>query len=579
MGFGWGGAGRDAPPPELVCKGHESRVEEYSQGSKAPPAPTLSRAPKKATMIQILIANPLLLLFLIAAIGYPLGRINIRGFSLGIAAVLFTGLAFGALDPNLKTPPLLYEFGLVLFVYTIGIASGPAFFSALKRGGVRDNITVAGVILLCGALIAALARTLHLSGPHAAGLLAGSLTNTPALAGVLERLKASGATDALQSEPVVAYSVAYPMGVIGMLLAITLLRRLWRIPDAAPPEPIEHRSVRVLNPEALHTLPPELRIGRYQHGQELHLAGLYGDQVKAGIQAGDIISLIGPEHLLTQAVTQIGEDLGEALELSRQTLDMRRMFVSERGVAGRPLGELPLYEKYGATVTRVRRGDTDLLADEHTVLQLGDRVRVVAPREQLPALTRLFGDSYHRLSEIDAMTFSIGIALGLLLGLVSFPLGGGRTFALGLAGGPLIVGLILGALGTTGSLNWQLPYNANLTLRQIGLILFLAGVGSRSGYAFFSTVASPLGVTLFLSGTLITTLAAVTLLTVAHKVQRVPFARAAGMLAGLQTQPAVLGFASESLKSEEPNVGYATVYPVATIVKLILAQLLLGMGT
>lgn len=530
-------------------------------------------------MIQVLLDNPLLLLFVIAAIGYPLGRINIRGFSLGIAAVLFTGLAFGALDPNLKTPPLLYEFGLVLFVYTIGISSGPAFFSALKRGGVRDNVTVAAVILVAGGVIAALSHYLHIAGTYAAGLLAGSLTNTPALAGVLERLKASGVSDAIQSQPVVAYSVAYPMGVIGMLLAITVLRKLWRIPDAKPPEPIEHRSVRVRNTEALLALPEGLRIGRYQRGQEIHLAGLYDEQIKANIQPGDVISLIGPEQMLEAAIPQVGDDMGEALELSRETLDMRRMFVSERSVAGRRLGEIPLYEKYGATVTRVRRGDTDLLADENTVLQLGDRVRVVAPREQMPELTKLFGDSYHRLSEIDAMTFSVGIALGLLLGLVSIPLGGGQSFKLGLAGGPLIVGLILGAVGTTGPLNWQLPYNANLTLRQIGLIMFLAGVGSRSGYAFFSTVASPLGVKLFLIGTLITTLAAVTLLTVAHKIQKVPFAQATGMLAGLQTQPAVLGFATESLKSEEPNVGYATVYPVATIVKLILAQLLLGLGS
>ncbi|MFB2593662.1 aspartate:alanine exchanger family transporter [Paracoccus sp. p4-l81] len=530
-------------------------------------------------MIDTLIANPLLLLFVIAAIGYPLGRIGYRGFSLGIAAVLFVGLGFGALSPDLKTPPILYEFGLVLFVYTVGVASGPAFFAALKSGGLRDNVTVAGVIGGAAALIAGLAALLGLSGPQAAGLLSGALNNTPALAAVLERMKAADLADAVQAQPVVAYSVAYPMGVIGMLVAITLMRRIWRIPDAQPPEPIGHRSLRVRDPAALRDLPDSLRIGRYRHGDGgVQLAGLYDARVRAEITAGDIISLIGPEHLLARTAALIGDDLGESLELTRDTLDMRRMFVSAHDIAGRRLGDLPLFEKYGATVTRVRRGDTDVLADENTVLNLGDRVRVVAPRDQIPALTKLFGDSYHRLSEIDAMTFSLGIALGLLLGLVSVPLGGGQSFRLGLAGGPLIVGLVLGAIGTTGRLNWQLPYNANLTLRQIGLILFLAGVGSRSGHAFFSTLASPLGLTLFLAGTSVTVLAAVALLILAHKVQGVPFARATGMLAGLQTQPAVLGFANESLKSEEPNLGYATVYPVATIAKLILAQVLLGIG-
>ncbi len=530
-------------------------------------------------MLDVLRENPLLLLFVIAAVGYPIGRLSYRGFSLGIAAVLFAGLAFGALDPELKTPTVLYEFGLVLFVYTIGIASGPAFVNALKRGGVRDNVTVAAVIALVGLVIAALTASLGFSGTQAAGLLSGALTNTPALAGVLERLKASGVSDAVQAEPVVAYSVAYPMGVIAMLLTLTVLRKLWRVPDARPPEPIGHRSVRVKHPDAVQHLPADLRIGRYKHGHhKVQIAGLYDDRVRAEIAAGDIISLIGPERLLAEAVAAIGEDLGETLESSRETLDMRRMFVSNREIAGRRLGEIPLFEKYGATVTRIRRGDTDQLADESTVLQLGDRVRVVAPKGQIAELTRLFGDSYHRLSEIDAMTFSLGIALGLLLGLVEIPLGGDNSFRLGLAGGPLIVGLVLSVIGSTGSLNWQMPYNANLTLRQIGLILFLAGVGSRSGYAFFTTVASPLGITLFLAGTFVTTLAAVVLMTVAHKMQGVPFGRAAGMLAGLQTQPAVLGFATESLKSDEPNVGYATVYPIATLCKLILAQVLLGLG-
>ena len=314
-------------------------------------------------MVQLLIDNPLLLLFLIAAIGYPLGRLNIRGFSLGIAAVLFTGLAFGALDPNLKTPPLLYEFGLVLFVYTIGIASGPAFFSAMKRGGPRDNAAVVGVILLATGAVLAAVKLLGLKGTYAAGLLAGSLTNTPALAATIERLRSSGATDAVQSEPVVAYSVAYPMGVIAMLLAITLLKKLWKVPDAAPPEPIEHRSVRVRDTAALRTLPGSVRIGRYQHGTRVELAGLYDEQVRREIEPGDTISLIGPASALTQAVAQVGDDLGESLELSREHLDMRRMFVSERGVAGHRLGDLPLHEKYGATVTRIRRGDTDHLAD------------------------------------------------------------------------------------------------------------------------------------------------------------------------------------------------------------------------
>lgn len=523
-------------------------------------------------MIQVLIANPLLLLFCIAAIGYPLGRLKVGGFSLGIAAVLFTGLGFGAFSPDLKLPPMLYEFGLVLFVYTIGLASGPAFFASMKRTGPRDNLTVAAVILAAAGLIALLARALHLGGTYAAGMLSGTMTNTPSLAGALERLKASGVAEAIQSEPVVAYSVVYPMGVIAVLLSIVTLKKLWKVPDTLPPEPINHYSVKVLHPEALQQLPAGLRLGRHLHGSEQHLTT--PDTV---IEAGDIISIIGPESLLQNFIPQVGENQGEALELDRERLDMRRIFVSSDAVAGRPLGELNLLQDYGAAVTRVRRGDTDQLAVDSTVLQLGDRVRVVAPRDNMARLSEFFGDSYTRLSEIDAMTFSVGIALGIVLGMIPVPIGGGQTFKLGMAGGPLIVGLILGALGRTGPFNWQLPYNANLTLRQMGLIVFLAGVGSRSGYAFVHTIASPLGFKLFLAGLLVTTFVSVALLTLAYKVQKMTFPQACGLLAGLQTHPAVLSFATETLKSEEPNVSYATVYPVATIAKLVLAQLLLGL--
>lgn len=524
-------------------------------------------------MLDLLAAQPLLLLFLIAAIGYPLGRLHVRGVSLGLAAVLFTGLAFGALREDLKTPPLLYEFGLVLFVYTIGVASGPSFFSGLKRGGLRENVAVLGVIGAVALAIAGLARALALHGTYAAGLLAGALTNTPALAATLERLKGSGLAEAVQAEPVVAYSVAYPMGVVGMLAAIAFLKARWRVPEAPPPEPIDHHTVLVERPEALDALPDGVRLGR--HEQDGHVRIATADSV---IHAGDLVSLIGPARRLEALLPSVGQDLGEALEQSRAELDMRRMFVSRADVAGQRLGDLHLDERFGAAVTRVRRGDTDLLADDRFVLQLGDRVRVVAPRERLPELARLFGDSFQKLSEVDVLTFSLGLVLGLALGLVPIPLGEGQSFRLGLAGGPLVVGLVLGALGKTGPFQWQLPYNASLTLRQLGLILFLAGVGSRSGYAFAHTVASPLGATLFASGALLTTAAALAFLWIAHRRMHVPFARATGLLAGLQTQPAVLGFAAETTKSDEPNVGYATVYPAATLAKLLLAQWLLGMG-
>jgi putative transport protein len=209
------------------------------------------------------------------------------------------------------------------------------------------------------------------------------------------------------------------------------------------------------------------------------------------------------------------------------------------------------------------------------VLELGDRVRVLTHRERMDAVSGFFGDSYRALSEIDILTFSLGLALGLLLGIVPVPLPGGIVFRLGFAGGPLIMALILGALGRTGPMVWSLPYSANLTLRQIGLVLFLAGVGTRSGYAFVTTFAQGGGILLFAAGAGITCITALATLWVGHKLLKIPLSLLIGMLSGLQTQPAVLGFALEQTGNDLPNIGYATVYPIATIAKIFLAQLLL----
>lgn len=522
-------------------------------------------------MIALLEQNPLLLLFLVAAVGYAVGRVKIAGFSLGVAAVLFAGLAFGALSPNLKLPEIIYLFGLVLFVYTVGLASGPSFFASLRRGGVRANLLVVGFLALGGLGVYVAHLLLNVQGPILAGLFTGAFTNTPSLAGLLETLKARGATDAVQSLPVVGYSVAYPMGVIGMLLAIFVLRRVWKVDRDAPPEPLVHRSALVTNPGGAASLGGDVRLGRVLRANQLSVA-----TPGMTLLPGDVVSVIGRAQDVDHAIERIGVPAPTPIEASRDVLDMRRMFVSRASVAGKTVGELRLPERFGALVTRVRRGDVDLLVTDDTVLELGDRVRVVAPPSRMPELSKFFGDSLRRLSEIDIITFSVGIALGLLVGLIPIPLPGGTTFKLGFAGGPLIVGLILGALGRSGPFVWQMPQSANLTLRQLGLILFLAAVGTRAGYAFVTTVPGALGLTLLLVGALLTCGVALSFVWVAHKVFKLRFAAAVGLLAGLQTQPAVLGFAVEQTGSDEPNIAYATVYPLATITKLLLAQLLLG---
>lgn len=542
-------------------------------------------------MITLLVDNPLLLLFIVSSLGYLIGQIKVQGSSLGAAAVLFVGLAFGALDEAIELPDIVFLLGLVIFVYTIGLTSGPGFFASFRRKGLRDNLFAVVILLLAAGLTFLWARTLALPSPVAAGLYAGSLTNTPALAGLLDTINntAPAATrDLLLAQPVTGYAVAYPMGVLGMLAAIFVTRRLWKIDFVAEAAGLKeyqmlgrdlyNRTVRVTNPAVTGQSLRDLRHGRHwnvvfarhQRDGVTELA-----TAETTLRRGDLISLIGAPDEVDKVIPQLGELTAVPLDLDRSAYDYRRIFVSNPAVAGRSLAHLRLPQQYGAIISRVRRGDVDLLARGNTVLQLGDRVRVVARREDMATLNTLFGDSYKALSEINLLSLGIGLVLGLLLGLIPVPLPGGATFRLGFAGGPLIVALILGARGRTGSLVWQLPYSANLTLRQMGLILLLAGIGIRSGHTFFTTFTASGGPAIFLAGLTITVMTAVLTLTLGYKWLRLPYGLLIGVLAGLQTQPAVLGFALEQADNELPNIGYALIFPIATITKILLAQLLL----
>jgi len=540
-------------------------------------------------IIRFLSENSLLLLFIVAAIGYPLGRIKIGGASLGVSAVLFVGLAIGALSPDLKLPASIYELGVVLFVYCIGLSSGSIFFSSMKRQGLKSNLLVLGGLLFAAGLAAAAHYLFDLKATMISGIYAGSLTNTPALAGVVDLIKTTASpelVETLMAEPVVAYSLAYPMGTLGVILVIFIMQRAWKVDYAA-----EARQARELGPlneplqsiTLLVTTAPTLTIAELIRQHDWNVVfGRYkrGTQVKLvtgplKLEVGDHISLVGTVEELQAVRSLLGEGADERLEFDLTQYDKRRIFISNPRITGRRLKELNLVNTHGAMVTRLRRGDLEVLPHGETTLMLGDQVRVIAPHDQMEAIIQLFGDSYRGVSEIDVLTFSLGLALGLLLGMVPIALPGGMTLKLGMAGGPLIVALILGALGRTGPVIWQIPYSANLTLRQIGLILFLAGIGTRAGYSFVSMLTQGNGPIIFLAGTVVTCLTAFMVLWVGYKVLRIPLGILTGMVAGMQTAPAALGFATEQSRNELPNIGYATVYPVAMIAKILLAQALL----
>ena len=539
-------------------------------------------------IIELLLENPLLLLVMTAGIGYLIGRIKLGGGSLGVAAVLFVGLAFGALHPDMKLPEIIYLLGLVFFVYTIGLSSGPGFFASFRGTGLRDNMLVVAMIALVALLLVIAHSALGLSAPTTAGLFAGSLTNTPALAGIIEYLKgtAGSGQEQLLAEPVIAYSLAYPVSVLAMILVIYAMQRLWKIDYAADAasrhtagagEPIHHRTVRVTRPEVVGKPIAELVrangwdvvFGRLKRGDQLELVT---EQTKLAL--GDIVTVVAAPESLNRVMAELGERSDERIELDRSAIDYRRILVSNEQVAGQRLRDLDLPQQFGAVITRIRRGDIELLPHGDSTLQLGDRVRVVTRRENMRAVTTFLGDSYRAISEIDILSFSLGIALGTLLGLVPIPLPGGVTIRLGLAGGPLIVALILGTLGRTGPIVWNLPYSANLVLRQVGLICFLAGVGTRAGYAFRTTVMNGNGLQLILVSALVVALIGALTLWIGYKLLRIPMGLLVGIVAGLQTQPATLGFALEQTGNELPNVGYAASFPIAVIMKIVIAQML-----
>jgi len=343
---------------------------------------------------------------------------------------------------------------------------------------------------------------------------------------------------------------------------------------------IFNRNIRVTRSDAcgrpIHELIREYHwdvvFGRVRQNGELLLAHGW-----MKFSLGDLVTTVGAQDDLDRVTDFLGEESTEHLELDRSELDYRRIIVSNPKVAGHPLRDLNLPQQYGAVVTRVRRGDVEFLPHGDTVLELGDRIRVLTQREHLDVVSSFFGDSYRAVSEIDILSFGLGLALGLIVGLIPIPLPGGSTLRLGFAGGPLIVALILGNVERTGPIVWTLPYNANLTLRQFGLVLFLAGVGTRSGWAFVTTFAQAGGLAIFVAGAVITCATAFITLIVGYKLLKIPMSIMTGILSGQQTQPAALGFALEQARNELPNIGYATVYPLATIAKIVLAELLLSL--
>ena len=541
-------------------------------------------------LLAHLAKNPVLVLFLLVGTGMLVGHVKARGVSLGAAAVLFLGIALAAWGaawdvpdtgrPTFITiPPEIGTFGLALFTFAIGVQSGPNFFHVIRNAAGPLVIMLTVLVAAAGAALG-VGHALGMDPTLIAGTFAGAVTNTPALAAAGNAATAAGNPEGA-GIATVGYAVAYLYGVVGMLFFCLLALR-YRRTDHDTPSPVINRTIRVERRDSpriediLEVIPGELKFSRLRRGE----AGpITRPTPKDHVYAGDLVTVVGTKDAVNQVIRDLGHGSSHSLIEDRKYLDFRRITVSDPKVAGRTVGELAMDASYGATISRVRRGDVDMVGTPDLVLQLGDRVRVVAPTGRMAEITRFFGDSARGLSSINPVAMGLGMALGIIIGEWEFLTPTGATFSIGSAAGTLIVGLVFGKIGRIGSFVTALPFTATAVLSEFGLLVFLAQAGTKAGSQIESAFAGDDWWKILLTGFVVTTMVGLSLYVTMRWVVGMGGTRLSGLLGGVQTQPAILAFANERTGSD-PRValGYAMVYPVAMVAKIFIAQILGGLA-
>src|SRR5512136_685358 len=517
--------------------------------------------------------QPLFSLFLVIGLGYAIGGVNIRGFSLGAGAVLFVGLATGMYAPKSAPPPLLGSLGLLMFVYGVGIMYGKEFFRGLTSSfGLRAN----GLVLLSHLAAIGFCYVAYASfavkPADLAGLFCGALTSTPALQAAISAVG--------NNAPALGYSVAYPFGFIAPFFCM-YFANLWLNKKELEPTGTgaELREFVVRNQQVIGRplaevsaqLPAGVRIIVVRQGNQNKVP--VPDMVLAH---NDVLALAGEsEEALERARALIGESAVGRITGDRGDLDYFSLFVSRGAVVGVSLADLQIPGVPEFSVMHVRRGDADLLPRPELVLEFGDRVGVMVHREHRDTMRKHFGDSIKGTTEFSYVALGVGMALGVLLGILPIPIPGLGTLQLGLAGGPLVMGLILGRLGRTGDWVWTMPVSANLILRNFGLTVFLAQVGMTSGPKFLETVQQTGA--LFLSlGAAIVLIAVLVNLLVGHFVFKFRFDDLIGSTCGVAANPAHAVFASKLVPTVRTDIAYAITFPTGTIMKILLLQVMLS---
>jgi putative transport protein len=538
------------------------------------------------------VAQAVGMLALVCVAGMALGSLKVRGVGLGTAGVLFAGIIAGHFGKpvNQATLDFVKEFGLILFVFTIGLQLGPGFFAALRQQGVKMNV-LAAVIVILGAASAPLVGWFAGFDPAATlGIFSGASVNMPSLGAATQTLSTlPGVPASREALPALACAVTFPTAILVSIGTILLLERVFGIDpvhEAADfaarrrqqVERLERRTIVVTNPNLenvrLETIPGRLEAGvtvaRVRHNEQTVPA-----TGKTVIHTGDRIAMVGTSYALDRIEPTFGRRIEEDLLLASGDITYRRVVVTDRAVLGKTVGELNLGDRFGVAVTRISRADIEMTAVPGLRLQFGDTVQVVGQGSDLDKAAAALGNSVKELNETHFIPFFVGIALGIALGTLPLVVPGlPQPVRLGLAGGPLLVALIFGRLGHIGRLAVHMPTSANLAFRDFGLALFFAAVGLDAGERFFATVVSAVGLEWLLAGACVTAIPLLLVGVFARLAWRMNFADLSGLLAGSTTNPPALAFATNIAGSDAPAVAYATVYPLTMLLRIVCAQVL-----
>ncbi len=528
-------------------------------------------------MFSSLFSTPYFALFVIVTIGFMVGKIKVKGVSLDVSAVIFIALLFGHF--GVQIPSALSDFGMVLFIFTIGIQAGPGFAASFKSKG--KTLVFLSLIIIASATIVAvvLQHIFNFSASETTGLLTGALTSTPGLATARELTGDSTA---------VAYGVAYPFGVIGVILFVKLLPKVLRI-DLKKIEQENERAkaiqfpkigravYRITNKAVFEKSLVDLSI-RSTTGAVV--SGIkHGEQFMAVsphtiLQENDLIRAVGTEDALEKIRIMLGEKTDEDVK-EKESQDFERSIglVTNKSLVGRTLSSLNVQMIFGCTITRIHRSGIELTPSPDLTLKFGDKLTIVGTKDNMSQMLSLIGNDKKQLSDTDFFPIALGIVLGVLFGKLSLNFGSGFSFSFGLTGGILIVALFLSSRGRTGNIMWTMSEGSNNLLRQLGLILFLAGVGTSAGRTVVESFLSD-GVSMFVSGALITIIPMVCALLASKYIFKVGILDLLGVITGGMTSTPGLAAADSMTTSSAPSIAYATVYPVAMVFLILCVQLI-----